>query len=205
VSIVFAVGATIGIWAGISAVSAPPHIEHDALGYLVRSSGLVLLALFTATVVLGQLTAARVSAPRWPRFVMQSLHRNLSVLSLLLLAIHVAAPIVGGYLGLKLAYAFVPFVAAPVRVWTRAAACATDLTLLVAAVSALRVRAGYRFWRAVHLMSYAAWILAIVHGTGIGSDRGAVLWCDAVSVGTVAVASSYRVATARRLMQARAP
>lgn len=179
--------------------------ERDALVYLCRSSGLVLMLVFTATVVLGLLTAGRAGPPRCPRFVAQSLHRNLALISLTLLLVHLAAPIIGGYLGLKLAYAFVPFLPAPVRIWTRAAATATDLVVLISIVNVARVHAGYRFWRAVHLTSYVAWALGIVHATGIGTDHGSVLGCDAVCVLAVGLAGWYRLAVRRQLARERAP
>jgi sulfoxide reductase heme-binding subunit YedZ len=175
--------------------------DEDTLQYLCRSSGLVLLVLLSATMVLGLLTAGRVSSPRWPRFVVQAVHRNVSLCSVVLLFVHILAPVVGGYLGLKLAYAFVPFVPEHVQVWTRFAATATDLILLITIVSIARIQAGYRFWRAVHVTSYLAWLLAVVHATGIGSDRTPVLWCDAICAGAVALAAGYRLRGRRHILQ----
>ncbi|HVX44510.1 MAG TPA: hypothetical protein VHC49_11525 [Mycobacteriales bacterium] len=162
--------------------------------YLCRSSGLVLVVFFTATVVLGLCTAGRTGSPR---FVVQALHRSLSALSLGLLLVHLLAPVIAGYLGLQAVYAFVPIWPAPIRIWTRFAALATDLTLLVAVVSVLRVRAGYRRWRAVHATSYLAWALGMVHAIGIGTDRQAVLVCDAVCIVAVVIAGGYRLGVAR--------
>jgi sulfoxide reductase heme-binding subunit YedZ len=167
--------------------------DKQALAYLCRSSGFVVLVLLTATMVLGLLTAGRLNSPRWSRLVVLSLHRNLSLISVALLFVHLLAPVIGGHLGLKLAYAFVPFVTAHIQVWTRAASSATDLILLITIVSLARVKAGYRFWRWVHMTSYVAWSLAVVHATGIGSDRRPVLMCDAVCIAAVALASGYRL------------
>ncbi len=173
--------------------------SQDTFGYLCRSSGLVLLLSCTAVVVLGLLCAGRAGPPRWPGFVIHSLHRNLSLISVTLLIVHLLAPVIGGYLGLKLAYAFVPVLPAHIRIWTRLAATASDLIFVVTIVSAARVRAGYRFWRATHLTTYLAWVLGLVHGTGIGTDRDSILWCDVLSVAAVALAAWYRVRAARRL------
>lgn len=189
-----AIAATAGIWAALPVGRRP----QDTLSYLCRSSGFVLLLFYTATVALGLLVRGRISAPGWPRFVIQALHRNLSLISLVLLTIHVLAPIIGGYLGLRLAYAFVPFLSAPVKIWTRLAATALDLTLAMALVSATRNRFTYRSWRALHLTSYLAWLLGIVHAIGIGSDRGLVLWCDGGCVVAVCTAGWYRYRSATR-------
>ena len=50
------------------------------LWYLNRGTGVVLLVLFTATVVLGVLATGRSTTPLWPRFVTQGLHRSLAAL-----------------------------------------------------------------------------------------------------------------------------
>lgn len=189
-----AIAATAGIWAALPTGNRP----QDTLSYLCRSSGLVLVLFYTATVVLGLLVRSRTSTTGMPRFALQSLHRNLSLMSLVLLAIHVLAPVIGGYLGLTLAYAFVPLLPAPVRIWTRLAATALDLTLALALVSATRRRFSYRAWRALHLTSYLAWLLGIVHAIGIGSDRGLVLWCDGGCVVAVCTAGWFRFRAATR-------
>ena len=54
------------------------------LWYLNRSTGLVVLALLTATAVLGVLATGR-GGRLLPRFVGQSLHRNLALWSVVLL------------------------------------------------------------------------------------------------------------------------
>lgn len=189
-----AIAATAGIWAVLPVGQRP----QDTFSYLCRSSGFVLVLFYTATVVFGLLVRGRMSGPRWPRFIVQSLHRNLSLISLVLLAIHVLAPVIGGYLGLRLAYAFLPFLPAPVRIWTRLAATALDLTLAIALVSATRNRVSYRSWRALHLTSYLAWLLGIVHAIGIGSDRGLVLCCDGGCVVAVCTAGWFRFRAATR-------
>ena len=200
-SIAVTAAVTTGLWAVLAAALPTGRTSGD----LTRSSGLVLLILFTATIVLGQLTAARVGATGWPGFVVQSLHRNVSMLAVALLIVHIAAPVIGGYLGLRLSYAFVPFVPAQVRIWTRLAASAADLILLTAVASAARVRAGYRFWRAVHLTAYLAWLLAMVHAAGIGTDRISVLTVEAVCAGAVGWASWHRLRAARRPTGRRRP
>src|SRR4051812_21139442 len=53
------------------------------LWYLNRGTGVVLLVLFSATVVLGVLATGRSATPLWPRFVTQGLHRSLAALSVL--------------------------------------------------------------------------------------------------------------------------
>ncbi|HLM85904.1 MAG TPA: hypothetical protein VK272_06920, partial [Solirubrobacteraceae bacterium] len=57
--------------------------------YLTRSTGVVSLLLLTATVILGVVDVSRWISPRWPRFVVDSLHRNVSMLVLVFLGLHI--------------------------------------------------------------------------------------------------------------------
>ena len=47
--------------------------------------------LLTATIVLGVLGPMRVSSSRWPRFAIRALHRDLALLSIAVIALHVVA------------------------------------------------------------------------------------------------------------------
>ncbi|HUY24563.1 MAG TPA: hypothetical protein VMV09_04575, partial [Candidatus Saccharimonadales bacterium] len=60
-----------------------------ALWYLTRGSGLILLAVLTASVALGILHKSGRTPSGWPRFVIGDLHRNLALLGAALLAIHI--------------------------------------------------------------------------------------------------------------------
>ena len=59
------------------------------LWYVTRGSGVVALLLLTAAVVLGVVTALRWRGERWPRFAVTDAHRNLTLLSIVFVAIHV--------------------------------------------------------------------------------------------------------------------
>ena len=58
------------------------NLHGPGLWYATRATGLVTLLLLTASVLLGILTAGRFSTQRWPRFLSQGLHRNISLLVL---------------------------------------------------------------------------------------------------------------------------
>jgi DMSO/TMAO reductase YedYZ heme-binding membrane subunit len=67
------------------------------------------------------------------------------------------------------------------------------LELLLAAIvtSVLRRRIGFRSWRAVHVMAYAGWPLAIAHGLGLGTNDRRLGWMVAIYLGCgVAVAAA---------------
>lgn len=151
-----------------------------ALWYLSRGTGVVTLILLTATVVLGIVDQQRWSSSRWPRFVLDALHRNLSLLVLCVLGTHIATVVMDSFVPIRLVDAIVPFGSSYRPVWVGLGALAFDMLLAIALTSALRVHLGHRAWRIVHWLAYAAWPVALVHSLGVGTDARST-WMLAVA------------------------
>ena len=167
----------------------------QAVWYLTRGTGTVSLILLTATTVLGILNVVRWSPPSTPRFVVQRVHRNVSLLSVVFIVIHIATAVIDGFAPIRWIDAIVPFRAAYRPLWLGLGTVAFDLLIAIAVTSLLRAHMGARIWRAVHWTSYALWGVAVFHGLGIGSDSKQ-LWMIAlvvVSVGAVVAAMAWRV------------
>jgi sulfoxide reductase heme-binding subunit YedZ len=171
-----------------------------ALWYLTRGSGIVSMILLTVAVVIGLMTAARWSRVRWPRFVVESLHRNASLLSVVFMVIHIASSVLDSYVSIRWVDAVLPFEAAYQPFWLGLGALSLDAFIAVAVTSLVRVRLGYKVWRGVHWLAYGCWGLAIVHGLGIGSDRHKawMIGLNVVAITAVAVAAAWRLASIRR-------
>jgi methionine sulfoxide reductase heme-binding subunit len=157
----------------------------SAYWYLARSTGVVSLLLLTAAVVLGVIDVRRASSPRWPRFVVDSLHRNVSLLAMAFLLAHILTSVLDSFAHISLLDAFVPFVGAYRPFWLGLGALALDLLLAVTLTSALRRRMGYAGWRAVHGLTYLSWPVAVLHGLGTGSDVKSA-WLLALTIACVA-------------------
>jgi methionine sulfoxide reductase heme-binding subunit len=87
-------------------------LHGPGLWYATRATGLVALLLLTVSVLLGLLTAGRFAGAGWPRFLSQGLHRNVSLLVLAFLALHVTTTVVDIYTSIPAIAAFIPFAAA---------------------------------------------------------------------------------------------
>jgi hypothetical protein len=171
-------------------------VTSRALWYATRGTGVVSLILLTAVVVLGVVTSRRTRSERWPRFAVAGLHRNLTLLVLVFLGLHIATTVLDGFAPIRWLDAVVPFASAYRPLWLGFGAVAFDLLLALTATSLLRTRIGYRPWRALHWLAYASWPVALVHGLGTGSDAGAG-WLQAlalVCVAAVVVAVLVRLA-----------
>ena len=179
------------------AVAVTPSGSSRALWYFTRGFGVAALVMLTGAVLLGVLTSVRWGPRRLPRFVVDGLHRNISMLSIAFLSVHVATAVLDGFAPIGWLDAVVPLHSAYRPVWLGLGAVATDLLLAVAATSLARVWLGHRTWRFVHWLAYACWPLALVHGVGTGSDGGRewMLVLDASAVASVVAAAWWRGAS----------
>ncbi|GAA4989816.1 ferric reductase-like transmembrane domain-containing protein [Kitasatospora paranensis] len=140
------------------------------LWYATRAGGTVALVLLTATLVLGIAAGGRYAPKRIARFEIGALHRNLSLLTLAFLGLHIATAIADPFVHLTWLDAVVPFASSYRPLWLGLGALALDLLLAVLVTSAVRLRIGRRAWKAVHWLAYAVWPLALFHGAGTGTD-----------------------------------
>jgi methionine sulfoxide reductase heme-binding subunit len=179
----------------------------DALWYVARGAGVVALVLLTVAIVLGIVARSGRPAAGLPRFAVTLVHRNTSLLAVVLLAVHAVILRLDPYAHLATLDLVVPFRADDGSAWLAFGTVASDLVVAVVVTSLLRHRIGRRGWRAVHWLAYAAWPVALLHGLGTGSDAGQ-LWVRGTAAGcavAVVAAVAWRcvggfpeTATARR-------
>ena len=141
------------------------------LWYISRGAGFVGLALLGAIAVLGLMTASqtRLSA-RLPRFITVETHRSLSLLAVVVLAIHIITAMMDPFVPITLLDVFIPFVSKYRPVWIGFGAIAIDIGIAVLVTSLIRIKMKQRTWKIVHLLAYLAFFASIVHGLGTGSD-----------------------------------
>lgn len=164
-------------------------MDGPLLWFLNRGTGVVLMALLTASTALG-IVATRGRAGRGvPRFATQALHRNLALLSLTLLTAHVATAVLDTFVDIRWWQALVPWWGASYEAWWLGlGTLGLDLLIVVTLSSLVRDRLGRRGWKIAHQLAYAAWFVGVAHGVGIGTDlRDGTPWAVWTTVGCVAV------------------
>ena len=128
-----------------------------ALWYASRATGVVTLLLLTAVLLLGILVNRQGRLPGLPSFAVTGLHRNVSLLAVAFLAIHVITAIVDPYVTIGLAAAVLPFVSSYKPFWLGLGAISLDLIAALILTSLARARMSRRAWRGIHWLAYAAW------------------------------------------------
>jgi hypothetical protein len=118
------------------------RVSDPVIWYTARGSGLVALMLLTASVVLGVVLVVRVHSPRWPRFALAQLHRNLALLALVFGVVHVLTAVVDSFVPISVVDAFIPFASSYSPTWLAMGTIGADLMLAVLVTTALRRRLG---------------------------------------------------------------
>ena len=173
-------------------------MNSTVLWYLSQGTGIVSLVLYTAVMLLGIAVVGQGRLPGLPRFSVVALHRSISLLAIVFLALHIGTAILDSYVNISAISAIIPFASSYEPLWIGLGAVAVDVMIALVVTSLLRDRIPPRAWRVVHWLAYAFWPLVIAHTIGLGSGRGNLisgwqLWLTILCVLAVAAAVVWRV------------
>ncbi|HXN02042.1 MAG TPA: ferric reductase-like transmembrane domain-containing protein [Candidatus Dormibacteraeota bacterium] len=165
------------------------------LWYTTRGAGAVSMILLSAVVILGVLSSLRFQGAGWPRFLTPALHRNLALMTLVFLALHIVTAVVDPFTHLGWLTAVVPFSSYYRTFWLGLGTIAFELLAAIVVTSLLRGLIGQAAWRAIHWLAYASWPVAVLHGFGTGTDAlsGWFMVVSILCIGSVAMAIVYRI------------
>ena len=167
----------------------------EILWCATRGAGAVSLLMLTASVAFGLVTVTRFQHAEWPRFFNYEMHRRISLLSIVFLAVHVLAAVLDPFTNLGLAAALVPLASTYRPVPVALGVVAVYLFVALIATSLLRRHIGARAWRTIHWASYLMWPMALLHGITAGTDAPApwMLIVDTLCLAAVAGALTWRM------------
>ena len=163
---------------------------NEVLWAFGRASGIISLLLFTVSLLLGIVTRSGRPLPGMPRLSVSLVHRNVSLLALVFLVLHVGTLMLDSYAKLGPIDVVVPFLGSFKPFWQGLGTVAFDLVVAVVITGLLRRRIGQRAFRFVHWFTYALWPVAVLHAIGNGTN-GTSGWFLALAAGsTVLVAAA---------------
>jgi sulfoxide reductase heme-binding subunit YedZ len=176
--------------------AAGPAFTSAPLWYLTRTSAILGFVLLTLSFALGLASTRRaVSSSGWPRFATQALHRNLSLLAVTFIGLHIVTALVDTYVHVGWWALVVPFVSGYRRFWVGLGTLAFDAVLVVIATSLFRDHLPQAVWRAIHWTMYLAWPLVFIHFLKTGTDSAHGRWglyLDLASLLVLGLASTVR-------------
>jgi methionine sulfoxide reductase heme-binding subunit len=162
--------------------------------YAARSAGLLAYLLLSSGAVLGLLLSRR-RTPPWPKFAVEDVHRFVTILTGIFIAIHVAAILLDSFVPFSVGQVLVPFASSYRPFATALGIVAVELLLAVALTNLARRRIPYRVWRRAHYATFGVWVAATFHGLLAGTDRHDVwfllLYVSAVAAVAAAIVSRF--------------
>jgi sulfoxide reductase heme-binding subunit YedZ len=167
--------------------------------YAARAAGVLAYVLLTGGVLLGTLLAGRVRLPRWPTFAVTDVHRFVSMLIGIFVALHVLTVGLDTYVHFSLAQLVVPGASSYRPLWVALGIVAAELLAAIAVTNLLRRRIGFKRWRRIHYLTFLVWAGATVHGLGAGTDSNTA-WLRllyVLSIAAVLGSITWRVGRSR--------
>jgi predicted ferric reductase len=138
--------------------------------YVARSGGMLAYLLVSASVVVGLLMSGRAKLKRWPRFALEDMHRFLGILAGAFIVVHGGALLLDGFLPFSLGQLLVPGTASYRPLAVAFGVVAAELLAALALTNHFRKKIPHDLWRRAHMLNFAVWVLALVHGLTAGTD-----------------------------------
>ena len=175
-------------------------VTPKAYWYLSRSSAIVGYFMLWGSMVLG-LAITNKMARAWPGGpTFAALHEHTGWLGLVLSIFHGLILLGDGYIGYNLTQILVPFASTNyLPFWVGLGQIAVYLMAFVVVSFYLKRWISYRLWRTLHYLSFAVFVLGMLHGLMSGTDSAGlpmlrVYWVSGLSVVALTV---YRIQRAR--------
>lgn len=151
--------------------------------YLARAAGVILYLLVWTAVVTG-LGLTTGLFDRWPgRGIVFSLHAFATNLTYGFLVLHVLSLAADTTVRFAPQQLFVPFTSGWREPWTGFGILAAGLTVLIGVSFPLKRFLGQRAWRALHVLTFPLYVLALMHGVGAGSGTSTA-WMQVLYLAT---------------------
>jgi predicted ferric reductase len=164
--------------------------------YLSRATAFVSLSVLWISMALG-LGLTNKMARLWPGAPAAfAIHEYVSLLGLTFALFHALVLLGDRYINFTLAQIFLPFATVDYRpTWVGIGQIGFYVWLIVALSFYVRQRIGQKTWRVIHYLSFAMYIMGLVHGLFSGTDSTAnwAQWYYWISGGSLLFLFVYRI------------
>ena len=169
--------------------------------YLSRASAFAAYILLWWSMVLGLSMTSKLTR-LWSGGPMAgALHEQASLLGLALTAVHGLTLLADQYIGYSLAQILIPFTTSYLPLCVGIGQVSMYLMALVTASFYVRRWIGNRTWKAIHLLSFLVFVLALGHGLFSGTDSGmawALIMYAVTGISVVAM-TVYRIMASQKV------
>lgn len=155
---------------------------------VARASGFTAYGLVSLAMILGLLLTQRwQSRSFWPRLINDQVHQYLIVLAGVFTLIHGVFVWLDPFTRFTWLEVLVPGTSHYRPLWMALGIVAAYLGFAIVVSGWLRPKIGYTWWRRLHYLNFAVWLLATLHGIGDGSDTHTPWAIDIYGLSTLVV------------------
>jgi methionine sulfoxide reductase heme-binding subunit len=143
------------------------NVSPNPLWFLDRGAGEVTLLLMSAVMIAGIIRSA---SPTLTPILTEGLHVNLALLTIFFAGLHIVSALLDPFAALGPVDAFVPFASAYRGAWLGLGVVSGYMFAASVLTSWPTRRLRRAWWVWLHRTMYAAWVIALLHSLGTGSD-----------------------------------
>lgn len=175
--------------------------QYEIVSHITRSSAFAAYILIWGAMLAGLSITSKAARKRPGVAWSFGVHRFTTLLGLGFAGLHGLSLLGDPFMGYTMEQVLVPFGAGTYKPqWIGLGQVALYALAVVAFSFYLRNRIGVRTWRLIHSLSFALFLMALIHGLQTGSDSGS-WWATALywtSSGSIALGSVNRIVSARK-------
>lgn len=194
-----AVFTPFGAWlrAGVTSVLVTDSVQTS--WFVTRAAGLVAYLLLWLSTAWGLVVTSRIADGILPRRFAFDAHEFLSLLALVFTGVHMGALLFDHFQPFSIGQLLVPLTATYRPLWVGVGIIALYLTAAVTITFYLRQRIGAKTFRAVHYLSFPAYLGAALHGWFAGTDTGLIStqWVYMLTLALIVFLAVFRVLVKR--------
>lgn len=154
---------------------------------VARAGGFTAYILLGLGVALGLALSMKWQSPsKWPRIINNELHNFLTLLALVFTTVHVLAVWIDPYTHFGWNEVFIPFLTHYRTLWMSLGIVALYLGIAIGISTWIRPFIGYAWWRRLHYLTLALYVLVTIHGIMTGSDTSTG-WGIGIYFGSIVV------------------
>jgi predicted ferric reductase len=195
-------GITVAIMPGLLPALSGSLTGESAHGfwYISRASAFVAYVLIWMSMMAGLGITGKAARKRPGMSLTYEIHRYAGLLGLGFASLHALVLLGDAYINYSITQLLVPFMGSNyMPEWVGFGQVAIYLTAIVSLSFYVRDRIGLMGWRLIHMLSFALFLMAMIHGMQSGTDSKD-LWAQALywgSAATILAGTIYRIVAVR--------
>ncbi len=172
-------------------------LSSETVWYAIRASGVIAYLFLAASTLWGLLLTTKVVKAWLPGAVALDLHNYLSWIAIGLTALHAVLLLFSDFFAYRVIDLLLPFTGPFEPFWVGLGVIGLYLMIATSLSFSFIKRLGHKSFRQIHYLTYAAFLLALLHSIVAGTDTAAMTGVYLVSGLAVALLTVYRLIAVR--------